>query len=85
MFQSLIDIQEAILRQLDDKDLTIVQAALCVDGLPNVIGSSKLLEALQNVLRRCIGKLLSGKCAILKIIWLKLIFVFCIGVTKCIV
>ncbi|XP_057441205.1 uncharacterized protein At3g06530 isoform X2 [Lotus japonicus] len=58
--ESLVDIQEAILRQLDDKDLTVVQAALNVDGLPNIIGSYKLLEALQNVLKRCIGKLLSG-------------------------
>ncbi|XP_004517296.1 uncharacterized protein At3g06530-like [Cicer arietinum] len=58
--EGLIDIQEAILRQLDDKDLTVVQAALNVDGLPNVLGASKLLEALQNVLRRCVGKMLSG-------------------------
>lgn len=50
------------MRQLDDKDLTVVQAALNVDGLSNVIGSSELLEALQNVLRRCVGKLLSGMC-----------------------
>ncbi|GAU49365.1 hypothetical protein TSUD_252390 [Trifolium subterraneum] len=58
--EGLIDIREAILRQLDDKDLTVVQAALNVDGLQNVLGFSKLLEALQNVLRRCVGKLLSG-------------------------
>ncbi|XP_061353134.1 uncharacterized protein At3g06530 [Gastrolobium bilobum] len=58
--ESFIDIGEAILRQLDDKDLTVVQAALHVDGLPNVVSSSKLIDALQNVLRRCIGKLLSG-------------------------
>lgn len=58
--ESLINIQEAILRQLGDKDLTVVQAALRVDGLPNVIDSSKLLDALQNVLRRCTDKLLSG-------------------------
>ncbi|PNY12135.1 U3 small nucleolar RNA-associated protein [Trifolium pratense] len=57
--EGLIDIREAILRQLDDKDLTVVQAALNVDGLQNVLGFSKLLEALQNVLRRCVGKLLS--------------------------
>jgi U3 small nucleolar RNA-associated protein 10 len=62
--QGLIDIREAILRQLDDKDLTVVQAALNVDGLQNVLGFPKLLKALQNVLRRCIGKLLSGKCGI---------------------
>ncbi|KAK7320388.1 hypothetical protein VNO77_29813 [Canavalia gladiata] len=58
--ESLIDMQEAILRQLDDEDLTVVQAALQVDGLSNVIESPKLLEALQNVLRRCTEKLLSG-------------------------
>lgn len=58
--ESLINIQEAILRQLDDKDLSVVQAALRVDGLPNVIDSSKLFDALQNVLRRCTNKLLSG-------------------------
>ncbi|RDX79717.1 hypothetical protein CR513_39830, partial [Mucuna pruriens] len=58
--QNLINIQEAILRQLDDKDLTVVQAALRVVGLPNVIDSTKLLDALQNVLRRCTDKLLSG-------------------------
>ncbi|KAK7300089.1 hypothetical protein RJT34_10922 [Clitoria ternatea] len=58
--ENLIDFQEAILRQLDDKDLTVVQAALQVDGLPNVIDSSKLLDALHNVLRRCTDKLLSG-------------------------
>ncbi|KAH1211465.1 Uncharacterized protein GmHk_14G039906 [Glycine max] len=58
--ENLINIQEDILRQLDDKDLTVVQAALHVDGLPNVIDSSKLLDALQNVLKRCTDKLLSG-------------------------
>ncbi|WJX64702.1 hypothetical protein P8452_49448 [Trifolium repens] len=58
--EGLIDIREAILRQLDDKDLTVVQAALNVDGLQNVLGFPKLLKALQNVLRRCVGKLLSG-------------------------
>lgn len=58
--QNLINIQEDILRQLEDKDLTVVQAALRVDGLPNVIDSSKLLDALQKVLRRCTDKLLSG-------------------------
>lgn len=57
------------MRQFEDKDLTVVQAALNVDGLENVPDASKLLEALQNVLRRCVGKLLSGKCGILKIIW----------------
>lgn len=57
------------MRQFDDEDLTVVQAALNVDGVENVPDSSKLLEALQNVLRRCVGKMLSGKCGILKIIW----------------
>ncbi|KAF7836313.1 uncharacterized protein G2W53_011172 [Senna tora] len=57
--ESLVDIQEPLLRQLDDNDLTVVQAALSVD-LPNVIGHSKLFDAFQNVLRRCIGKLQLG-------------------------
>jgi len=60
VYQNLINIQEAILKLLDDKELTVVQAALCVDGLPNVIDSCKLLDALLNVLRRCMDKLLSG-------------------------
>ncbi|XP_027329398.1 uncharacterized protein At3g06530 isoform X2 [Abrus precatorius] len=58
--EGLLDIHEAILRQLDDRDLTVVQAALQVDGLSNVIDSSKLLDALQSVLRRCTDELLSG-------------------------
>ncbi|XP_027939226.1 uncharacterized protein At3g06530 [Vigna unguiculata] len=58
--KNLINVQEAILRLLDDKELTVVQAALRVDGLPNVIDSSKLLDALLNVLKRCMDKLLSG-------------------------
>ncbi|KAI5432354.1 hypothetical protein KIW84_036190 [Lathyrus oleraceus] len=58
--EGLVDIQEAILRQLDNKDLTVVQAALNVDGLQNILGASKLIETLQTVLRRCVGKLLSG-------------------------
>ncbi|XP_014504568.1 uncharacterized protein At3g06530 isoform X1 [Vigna radiata var. radiata] len=58
--KNLINVQEAILRLLDDTELTVVQAALRVDGLPNVIDSSKLLDALLNVLRRCMDKLLSG-------------------------
>ncbi|KAI9081384.1 hypothetical protein K1719_036647 [Acacia pycnantha] len=58
--ESLVDIREALLRQLNDKDLTVVRAALSVDGLPDVIGSSELFDALQNILRRCIDKLLLG-------------------------
>ncbi|XLU23182.1 hypothetical protein S245_059248, partial [Arachis hypogaea] len=56
---SLVNIEDAILRQFDDKDMTIVLAALSVDGLENVIGSYKLFDALQNVLRRCSSQLLS--------------------------
>ncbi|XP_028799979.1 uncharacterized protein At3g06530 isoform X2 [Neltuma alba] len=58
--KSLVDIQEALLRQLNDKDLTVVRAALSVNGLPDVIGSPELFDALQKVLRRCIDKLLLG-------------------------
>ncbi|KAI4332818.1 hypothetical protein L6164_017696 [Bauhinia variegata] len=57
--ESLVSIQEALLRQLDDSDLTVVEAALSLSGLPNLMGSLELLDALQNVLRRCVSKLLS--------------------------
>ncbi|KAJ7949476.1 U3 small nucleolar RNA-associated protein [Quillaja saponaria] len=58
--QILTNIQEAILRQLHDDDLTVVQAALSMDGLSDVIHLSDLVEALSSVLRRCIGSLQSG-------------------------
>uniref|UniRef100_A0A2N9G8U6 Uncharacterized protein n=1 Tax=Fagus sylvatica TaxID=28930 RepID=A0A2N9G8U6_FAGSY len=42
--QSLVTIEDAILRQLHDDDLTVVRAALSLDGLPDMISSSDLLK-----------------------------------------
>lgn len=61
MGQSLVTIQDAILRQLHDDDLTVVQAALSVDGLSDIISSSDLLKELHQVLKRCIGILISSE------------------------
>ncbi|KAF5456237.1 hypothetical protein F2P56_025738 [Juglans regia] len=58
--QSLVTIQDAVLRQLHDDDLTVVQAVLSLDGLSDMITSYDLLKELQNVLKRCIGILMLG-------------------------
>ncbi|KAA8539764.1 hypothetical protein F0562_026456 [Nyssa sinensis] len=58
--QRLITIQDAILRRLCDDDLSVVQAALTLDGLSEIITSQCLLDTLQNVLQRCLGILMSS-------------------------
>ncbi|KAJ0099511.1 hypothetical protein Patl1_20742 [Pistacia atlantica] len=58
--QRLVTIQDAILRQLHDDDLSVVHAALSVDGLSEMISSVDLLEALDNVLKRCVIILISS-------------------------
>ncbi|GMI76636.1 hypothetical protein like AT3G06530 [Hibiscus trionum] len=58
--QRLVAINDAILRQLRDDDLTVVRAALSVDGLTEIISPSDLLEALRDVLERCLSFLTSG-------------------------
>lgn len=58
--QRLVTIQDAILHQLRDDDLTVVQAALSIDGLPGMISPSDLLEGLDDVLKRCIIILMSN-------------------------
>ncbi|WZZ42003.1 uncharacterized protein At3g06530 [Brassica napus] len=58
--ENLVTIQDAIVRQLWDDDLTVVQAALSLDQLPNIVTSSSLLDALLHVVSRCVGILLSG-------------------------
>lgn len=56
--QSVVDIPESLFRQLNDKNLTVIRATLSIDGMPNV---SELFDALQNVLTRCVEKMLSSK------------------------
>ncbi|CAN6705484.1 unnamed protein product [Malus baccata var. baccata] len=58
--QSFVTIQDAILRQLHDDDLTVVRAALSVDKLSTIINSSDLVEALDDVLKRCFSILMSS-------------------------
>ncbi|KAI3978430.1 hypothetical protein MKX01_013228 [Papaver californicum] len=51
--QKLASIQQAILRRLQDDDLSVVQAALSLDGLTRVISLPDLLGALRDTLLRC--------------------------------
>ncbi|XP_060203329.1 uncharacterized protein At3g06530 isoform X3 [Lycium barbarum] len=53
-------IQDAILRRLCDEDLTVVQAALNLEELPEIISAPLRIDAFRNVLQRCIKILSSG-------------------------
>ncbi|KAL3521384.1 hypothetical protein ACH5RR_019533 [Cinchona calisaya] len=52
--------QDAIVRRLQDDDLTVIQAVLNVQGLNQMISPSVLLDRIQCVLDRCIQILFSG-------------------------
>ncbi|CAL5015590.1 unnamed protein product [Urochloa decumbens] len=52
--QKLINMQDAILRSLYDDDLTVVQAALSIEGLAAVASPDSLLKAYDDVLTKCI-------------------------------
>uniref|UniRef100_A0A2P2MAY2 Uncharacterized protein At3g06530 n=1 Tax=Rhizophora mucronata TaxID=61149 RepID=A0A2P2MAY2_RHIMU len=58
--QRLVAIQDALLCQLQDDDLTIVQAALSLEGLSELLKPSDLFAALDAVLKKCITNLRSG-------------------------
>ncbi|XP_020540628.2 uncharacterized protein At3g06530 isoform X2 [Jatropha curcas] len=47
-----VDSQNAILCQLDDDDLTVIQAVLSLEGLSEIINASDLLESLDKQLKR---------------------------------
>ncbi|KAF5743615.1 hypothetical protein HS088_TW08G00200 [Tripterygium wilfordii] len=51
--QRFINIRDAVLCQLRDDDLTVVQAALSLEGFSKILESSDVLEALHDVLQRC--------------------------------
>ncbi|KAL3650395.1 hypothetical protein CASFOL_006798 [Castilleja foliolosa] len=53
-------IQDALIRRLCDDDLNVVLAVLNLKNLPELLNSSLLMKALQNVLHRCIDILLSS-------------------------
>ncbi|XP_059305011.1 uncharacterized protein At3g06530 isoform X3 [Lycium ferocissimum] len=59
-FQKFGTIQDAILRRLCDEDLTVVQAALNLEELPEIISAPLRIDAFRNVLQRCIKILSSG-------------------------
>ncbi|XP_042487302.1 uncharacterized protein At3g06530 [Macadamia integrifolia] len=59
--RKLVTIQEALLRRLHDDDLSVVQAALALGGLRDVIETPHLLEAFRDILQRCIHILFTGK------------------------
>lgn len=46
LFQELASIQQAILRRLQNDDISVAQAALSLDGLTRVISVPDLLEVL---------------------------------------
>lgn len=52
--QKLINMQDAILRSLYDDDLSVVQAALSIEGLASVTSPDSLLKAYDDVLTKCI-------------------------------
>ncbi|KAF8702900.1 hypothetical protein HU200_032736 [Digitaria exilis] len=52
--QKLINMQDAILRSLYDDDLSVVQAALSIEGLGSVASPDSLLKAYDDVLTKCI-------------------------------
>jgi U3 small nucleolar RNA-associated protein 10 len=62
LIQRLVTIQDAVLCQLRDDDLTVVQAALSLKGLSEIISPSDLLNALDGVLKKCVSTLRSGMC-----------------------
>ncbi|XP_047327149.1 uncharacterized protein At3g06530 [Impatiens glandulifera] len=58
--KGLVAVCDAIVRRLHDDDLTVVQAALRVNKLSEIINPSTLLDALQHLLQRCISILMTS-------------------------
>ncbi|CAN6457927.1 unnamed protein product [Victoria cruziana] len=55
-----VNIRESLLRRLHDDDLSVVQAALTVDGLCGLIDSAVSIKALQDITLRCCDLLKTG-------------------------
>ncbi|KAK3144071.1 hypothetical protein QOZ80_4AG0308450 [Eleusine coracana subsp. coracana] len=58
--QKFINMPDAILRSLYDNDLSVVQAALSIEGLAAVTSSDSLLKAYNDLLNRCIKIITKG-------------------------
>ncbi|XP_038896984.1 uncharacterized protein At3g06530 [Benincasa hispida] len=61
--ESLVTVQDAILKLLWDDDLTVVQKAISLDGISDILSSSDLLKAFKDVFFRCICILESDSSA----------------------
>lgn len=48
-----MNVQDAIVRALHDEDLSVVRAALSIDGLARIASPPCLLKAYDHVLSRC--------------------------------
>ncbi|KAJ3706936.1 hypothetical protein LUZ61_010641 [Rhynchospora tenuis] len=58
--QELVNVQDAVIRGLSDENLSVVQAALCIEGMAEVFNVNSLLKTYQNVLSRCIDVITKG-------------------------
>ncbi|XP_078163817.1 ARM repeat superfamily protein isoform X2 [Carex rostrata] len=58
--QELLNVQDTIIRGLSDVNLSVVQAALSIEGMAEVFSANSLLKAYQNVLSNCIDIVTKG-------------------------
>ncbi|TVU14983.1 hypothetical protein EJB05_38480 [Eragrostis curvula] len=58
--KKFINMQDAILRSLYDDDLTVVQAALSIEGLAAVANPDSLLKGYNDLLNRCVKVITKG-------------------------
>ncbi|KAL5216795.1 hypothetical protein ABZP36_008196 [Zizania latifolia] len=58
--QKLINMQDAILRNLYDDDLSVVQAALSIEGLASVANPVSLLKVYGDLLNKCVSIIHKG-------------------------
>ncbi|XP_078440573.1 ARM repeat superfamily protein [Wolffia australiana] len=56
----LNNIQDAILRRLQDDDLSVIQAVFSIEGLTRIISCPLLLNAVKELLVRCLGLFETG-------------------------
>lgn len=63
--QELLNVQDTIIRGLSDANLSVVQAALSIEGMAEVFSANSLLKAYQNVLSNCIDIVTKGICFVI--------------------
>lgn len=57
--------QDTIIRGLSDENLSVVQAALSIEGMAEVSSVNSLLKAYRNVLSKCIDIIMKGFCFVI--------------------